>query len=301
FLCLHTRRPSLPSLFPYTTLFRSQALLPRENPVSVYCRARTVPFFSHGKSSKFRQNGSPLFLRLHFQPEEIVVGTPHIPASLVEPAAGRIYQTGRIQTFQFLCKPFCIKLSPSFVKQRPKDDGRMPIECAYCLSHLMFKLCPAFFTLSGQKPSYLVRDRNVPDTHGSRPVSHIPVMVRFSSVNHILPHQHSQTVAVIVPALWLDFAVLPEHVIAEIFRLTDIKNHRLIGRRCIKPVRPVPLIQKSSLEQNLVVQADPWNAFRILFHRDATHRKVAFHLVFSHPYFKLIQIWIPRCPAPLFP
>ncbi len=77
--------------------------------------------------------------------------------------------------------------------------------------------------------------------------------IRGAPADHILPYNHSQPVAVVIPARRFYFYVFAHHVEAQPLHGANIKNQSLIGRGGIEAVRPIALVQHSVKEIGFVV------------------------------------------------
>ena len=78
-------------------------------------------------------------------------------------------------------------------------------------------------------------------------------IIAAAAVYHILPHEHSEPVAVIVPAQRLDLYVLAQHIKAHVLGGLNVKNERLIRRGGVHAVGPVALIEQTVVEIRLAV------------------------------------------------
>src|SRR5262245_26356512 len=70
---------------------------------------------------------------------------------------------------------------------------------------------------------------------------------------HILPHEQSELVGPVIPALALDLEVLAHHVEPEGFGLVEIEFKGGIGWGSVNSIRPKTLVQRSHLEEKLVI------------------------------------------------
>ena len=85
-------------------------------------------------------------------------------------------------------------------------------------------------------------------------------VVCSTAVYHVLPDEHAEAVAVIVPAHGLNFDVLAEHVEAHVLHELNIEHHRVVARRSVESVREVSLIEHAVLEIRSAVEQQPGNA-----------------------------------------
>ena len=157
----------------------------------------------------------------------------YIPAPLIKPATRRICQPVRIFCPYYICHLLRLKLSPSFIKNNPCNNGWMIIKQSNRLLHLFFKLSlPGRILTSHQmNPGIFCPDMH--SLHGCRHIRYIPALIIPSSVHHILPDQHTDTVAVIIPSLRFYLNMLTDHIEPQVLHLLDIIDHRFITRRCV--------------------------------------------------------------------
>ena len=78
-------------------------------------------------------------------------------------------------------------------------------------------------------------------------------IVLSAAGGHILPDQHPQPVAVVIPAHRLNFDVLAQHIEAQLLHARNIIDQRLVRRRGIQSVRPITLIEHAMVEIRLPV------------------------------------------------
>ncbi len=116
------------------------------------------------------------------------------------------------------------------------------------------------------------------ETQGLAFVLTVVAQSLIEAARHILPHEHSQLVAVIVVAGWLDFDVLAQHVEACLAQPADFPLHGFIGGWRVQAVRPPSLIQRTMLEDRPAVQQDD----RLVCHRSRTNRDLAHAEVAGH-------------------
>ena len=98
---------------------------------------------------------------------------------------------------------------------------------------------------------------------------------------HVLPHEHADFVAPVEPALRLHLDVLADEVEAELLVLLDVALERVVRRGAQVSVRPVPLVERAVLEDELSVDRRTHHAVDHLFAQLA-HSEVARELV-HHP------------------
>ena len=125
-----------------------------------------------------------------------------------------------------------------------------------------------------------------------------------SDARHVLPYHDSMKVAVVVPACRLKLDVLADHVEAHLLGLDDVPLKSLVGRCRIKTVRPPALVERTEVEQRLVVQGHPLVMVRsvILHYRDLAHGSIAVNTVHNlafalDAHLDAIKIWRVRRPS----
>src|SRR3989442_1586745 len=73
---------------------------------------------------------------------------------------------------------------------------------------------------------------------------------------HILPDQHAEAVAVIIVARGLNLDVLPHHVESGLTQPGDLPLHGFVRWRCMQPVGPPALVERTMLENRLAIEQD---------------------------------------------
>ena len=210
---------------------------------------------------------------------EIVVDGAHISAALIIPAAGLVHKAGIVQRADGLHCPGRVKLAPAFVERHPAADTGMAGKRLYRGFQLPAVFFPAAFLSTAQQlPEWLCIGQAA-----QQRLQHIgqvgdePQLVGAAAVHHVLPDHKAQPVAVVIPALRLDFCVLAQQVEAQRFHLAQLPLHRRIGRRGIQALRPVALIQQAVEQDGLSVQAEAQHALRIRLTAPLAQGKVAVH------------------------
>src|SRR4029453_5573950 len=77
---------------------------------------------------------------------------------------------------------------------------------------------------------------------------------RVAATRHVLPHEHAESIRVVVPPRRFDLYVLANEVEAETLRRFNVRRQSLIGRRGVEAVRPPSLIEQSILKHWLSVE-----------------------------------------------
>ena len=119
------------------------------------------------------------------------------------------------------------------------------------------------------------------------------------AARHVLPHQHAQPVAVVVPARRFHLDVLADQVEAQVLQRLDVRAPCLVGRSRVEPVGPPPLIEGAELEQRPVIEGEPRHAGAVPGHRDLAHPEVARDRVFprrGEAHTQAIQEGMARAP-----
>ena len=117
-----------------------------------------------------------------------------------------------------------------------------------------------------------------------------------AAVYHVLPHQHAQPVAVIVPAHRFDLYVLSQYIEAHVAHELNVVHHRLVARRGVQPVRPVALIEHAGVKIRLAVEHKARTPVAVMSRGDGAHGKVALHPVLAQLRREVIQLRLLRRP-----
>ena len=221
-----------------------------------------------------------------------------IPRFLVKPAAGVIHQPLRIQPGKPSGGIRRVKLPPALVEGNPADDAGMDPQGADGFLHLLKEGIPPFFLPPGKKTagSFSVRHGDGKGVQQRGKIGDEPASVSRASAHHILPDQHAEPVAVIVPPLGLHLHMLAQHVEAKLLHCGDVKDKGLVAGRGVQAVRPVALIQHPGLKAGAVVQKKPPDPFFIRLNVAFSHGKIAFHPVLIRLHGQMIKKGILRRP-----
>ena len=128
-------------------------------------------------------------------------------------------------------------------------------------------------------------------------ITHPGHMIGRATADHILPYDHSQTIAVVIPAQRLDLDMFPEHVEAQAFCKVNIIDKGLIAGSGHQSVGPVALIQDPMEKIGLVIQAEAGDTLRISLYGVAAHGKIPFHGITIGSQSKGIQPGVFRTPG----
>ena len=187
---------------------------------------------------------------------EVDVQALKLPNFLIVPAAGVVDDAGMIELLNVRCRVCCVELAPALVEGDPRADGRAAVELGNHLGELGIIARARHRVGAGKFSVVVILVVNAGDEgRGDGEKVIFP-----AAVYHVLPDEHAEAVAVIIPAHRLDFDVLAEHVEAHVLHELDIENHGVVARRGIEPVREVPLIEHAVLEIRSAVEKQPGNA-----------------------------------------
>ena len=211
-----------------------------------------------------------------------------------------VHRTGRIFGFDPFCYPQGIELAPSFVKEGPQADAGSVIEQPDHAEGIFLKLVPALFGGSGQQFVVVILQMGADDGKDCRHIGYQQLIQRASAVHHILPDDHAQTVAVIIPSGRLDFQVLPDCIKGELLHLGNIEDHRFVRRRCHEAFRPVALIQNAVEEIGAAVESKARLACRRHACSERAHGKIRGNLVIPRLNLQRIQKRVFRAPEAQF-
>ena len=180
-------------------------------------------------------------------------------------AAGGVDQARRIVSLRPLYDFLGLELSPALVEGNPYADRGGRVEVVDDLFPLLAEVGLRFC-----RPVLLLA-REI--------VVHLPLRAAVAA-GHVLPYDHAEFVAVVVPACGLDLYVFAYHVVTQILGLDDVECQRLVRGGCIEAVGPPALIQRAELEYRLVVQLQADDVVGIAADREFTHGRVTFHFVY---------------------
>ena len=127
---------------------------------------------------------------------------------------------------------------------------------------------------------------------------HHRAVVAASAVDQVLPHEHAEPVAVVVPAQRLDLDVLAQHREAEIPGGADVMGQRLVRRCGAEPVGPVALVEQPRVQVGLAVEQQPGPPLRVRPDPDRAHPDIAGHPVRAEEHLHVVQERVLRRPGP---
>ena len=222
-----------------------------------------------------------------------------ISGALIEPAAGMVDQPAGIQPGEPPGNVRRIKLAPALVEGNPADNARMDLQCPDGFFHFPQKIQPPLLISSGKERAaqLSIGDGEGKGVHQRGQIGDEPVLIRRAPADHVLPDQHPQPVAVIIPSLRLQLYMLSEHVEAQLLHGDDIEYKRFIAGGGVQAVRPVTLIQHACLKIRTVVQKNPPQPLPVCLHIAFSHGKIAFHPVLFCLHRQMIEERILRRPG----
>ncbi len=142
-----------------------------------------------------------------------------------------------------------VELSPALVERYPHCNARAIVQKLDHFIEFCFIFHAAFEILAREELVVFVADVNAGDERGGNNGR----IIAAAAVYHVLPYEHAEPVAVIVPAQRFDFYVLAQHVKAHVLGGLNVKDERLIRRSGVHAVGPVALIEQTVVEIRLAV------------------------------------------------
>ena len=225
---------------------------------------------------------------------EVDVQALQLPDLLIVPAAGVVDDARGVEPVGIFCCRSRVKLPPAFIEQHPGADTRAAVELRDQFGQLGIVARPRNGVGAGKFFVVVVLVMDAGDERGGDGQQ----AVVPAAVDHVLPDQHTEPVAVIVPAHGLDFDVLAQHVKAHVLHELKIKDHCLVRRRGVKPVRPVALIEHAVLVIRLAVEKQARRAVFVFSDAERAHGGVACHAVFSQCHVHIVERRRLRGPEP---
>ena len=102
----------------------------------------------------------------------------------------------------------------------------------------------------------------------------------LAAAEHILPDDHTQPVAMVVPAEGFHLDMLTQNVEAQLLAAEDIENQRLVAGCGHQAVGPVALIQQAVMEDRLVIERKDLVTL-VLHIGELTHGEIALHRILA--------------------
>ena len=119
-------------------------------------------------------------------------------------------------------------------------------------------------------------------TEQCRLLTRVPGTIRATSRNTILPNQHANTIAVVIPALTFNLDMLSQRIETSRFHGLYVIYQRIIGRRGQQSVRPIALIQHAAHKIRRSIQIHPWYTGLVRLHLNGTKRAIAPNKIGRH-------------------
>ena len=228
----------------------------------------------------------PVLLEIHVQ-------AAHIAEALVVPAAGRVDRARLIYGLDDLHGRLAVKLAPALVERYPHGDARVVVERGDHVAQLVQKRLARRHVRAAEEGIPAVVE--VPARHERG--GDDERVVAFAAAGHILPDEHTQPVAVIVPAVALDLDVLAQHVEAHVLGQLDVIDERVVARRGVEPVRPVALIEQAVVKIRLAVEKQAAHAVLVCLDAALAHGKVAVDRVVPERHAEGVERRVLRRPG----
>ena len=223
---------------------------------------------------------------------EVEVDAPELARALVVPAARAVDEARGIYVRDGVGERVGVELAPALVEYDPHDDARVVIEVRDHVQQLLAELLAAALLLARELHVLVVaavRAGQQGGADGERGIA--PAAVR-----HILPDEHPQAVAVIVPAVGLDLHVLAQGVEAHRLGRGDVEYERGVAGRGVEPVGPPALVEEAVHEIGLPVEQQALHAVPVLADGDAAQGEIALRAVLAEREDELIEIGVLRRP-----
>ena len=152
-------------------------------------------------------------------------------------------------------------LPPAFIVRNPHHDGR----------HVVQMIHHALPVLPMERKAERVR-----------PESDLGPEAPFRNVaRHILQHEQTNRVAMVVVAQRLDLYMLAHRIETALFQCFDVEAHRFVRRRRKKAVRPPALVERGEDVIRPVVQIKAPYPLRVFALLDLSHAEIARDYIFD--------------------
>ena len=214
-----------------------------------------MSFDGKSESAVFAEDGRAVLFRREHAGTGIVVHVVNVAASAIRPTGGAVDETRGVELSAKIDNARRVELSPTFVEGNPHNDAGEEVERVEHLAKFDFIVCDGF------RRAFRV-GRIAAD------------VVRRVAAGHILPDEHSKLVARVIVTRRFDLDVLAEHVETEGLQNLEVVDHALFGRRRVETVRPPALIERTVLEDKLVVEHHAGNTVLVLAKGGLAHRVV---------------------------
>ena len=183
---------------------------------------------------------------------------------IVVAATGRIDQTRRVVTFRPFGNLTGLELPPCLIEGNPHHNTRMTAQ-------LVDDTAP----LTAES---LLRSSGTDQLPVIEPAVGNPAGILVAA-GHVLPDEHTQPVAMGIPAGRFDLDMLTDGIESKLFGFENIVSERLVRRGRIESVGPPALIEQSQLNVISVVQLHAHGIAYRAFHRYLTHGGITPHTV----------------------
>ena len=108
-----------------------------------------------------------------------------------------------------------------------------------------------------------------------RLLTRVPGTICATSRNTILPNQHANTIAVIVPTLAFNLDMLSQRIETSRLHGLYVIYQRIVGWRRQQSIRPIALIQHATHKILRSIQMHPWYTSLVRLHLNGTKRAIA--------------------------
>ena len=237
---------------------------------------------------------SPQQRSRHPERRGVAVEAADVAAALVDPAADVVDLPGGVEGRHLAGHGVGVELPPALVEGRPHRERDHVVQQSHRAADLVAELLASGPVSAAVEPVQPVGDPHPP---GGRQRGH-QVAVAPAAVDHVLPDQHPDPVAVGIPAQWLDLDVLAEHGEAQRPHRLDVVDHRCVAGRGHQPVGPVALVEHADVRERLVVEEQPPVPLCVLADAERPDRGVGGDHVVSQPHLEVVEVRRLRGPRP---
>ena len=198
--------------------------------------------------------------------------------ALIVPAAHAVDDAGGVCCAEHLGDLHGVELSPALVEGHPDGEGDHVFEAGDGVVHLGDILLSAFLVRAGEELILVVLEVDADEgQHAYR-----RKVVARAAGDHVLPHQHTLFVAVVVPPERLDLDVLADHVEPQRFDEFDVVFERGVGGGGEHAVRPIALVEHAGVEIGLVVEREALETLAVRHHGELAHPEIGTHDIVAH-------------------
>ena len=242
----------------------------------------------HGIAAELGEDHAALFLLGHAESAEIDVIRLEVVIllALVVPAAHAVDETGGIERAHIVGHRHAVELSPALVEDAPEDYRGESAQIFHRFAHELLVIFPLFCVLARER---LIALGVVEHDAQKRQGADDGEVVFSPARDHVLPHQHTQPVAMVIPARRLYLDMLADHVEAAVLHLLNVVYHGAVGRGREHALGIIALIEQAALEDIFPVELDPLEAARVRAKLDFPHGEITAHAVFAALYPHLVK------------